>query len=239
MALLLKQSTAHTFQLGPFIDDTDGKTAEPSLTIAYTSCYVSKAGGAMAAKSDTTNLTGTGDALGYYDCVLNTTDTGTLGNLRVHVHVAGALPVWQDFTVVPANVYDSLVAGTDTLQADVTQWIGTAAATPTTAGVPEVDVTFLNGSATNLLNLNASASTIVRGTVDTGSFSPTTTEFEADDITEATADHFNGRLIIFTSGALINQALRINDYALSGANGHFTVSAATEAPANNDTFVIV
>lgn len=124
-------------------------------------------------------------------------------------------------------------------EVNTTHWIGTAAATPTTAGVPEVDVTFLNGSAANLLNLNASASTIVRGTVDTGAFTPTTTEFEADDVTEATADHFNGRLIIFTSGALINQALRINDYALSGANGHFTVSTATEAPANNDTFVIV
>jgi hypothetical protein len=33
------------------------------------------------------------------------------------------------------------------VQADVRQWIGTAAATPTTAGVPEVDVTFWLGTA--------------------------------------------------------------------------------------------
>lgn len=77
------------------------------------------------------------------------------------------------------------------------------------------------------------------GTIDTAAFSPTTTEFEADDITEATADHYNGRVIIFTSGALQYQATSISDYALSGGRGHFTVPALTEAPANNDTFIIV
>lgn len=77
------------------------------------------------------------------------------------------------------------------------------------------------------------------GTIDTAGFAPTTTEFEADDITEATADHYNGRVIIFTSGALQYQATSITDYALSGGRGHFTVPALTEAPANNDTFIIV
>ena len=77
------------------------------------------------------------------------------------------------------------------------------------------------------------------GTIDTAAFSPTTTEFEADDITEATADHYNGRVILFTSGALQYQATSISDYALSGGRGHFTVPALTEAPANNDTFIIV
>jgi len=125
MAQWLKQSTAHTFQLGPFVDENDGKTAEASLTIGDTDCFLSKAGAAFAAKNDTTDLTGSGDSRGYYDCVLNSTDTGTLGNLRVHVHVAGALPVWQDFMVVPANVYESDVAGTEwrevtTLRNDVT-----------------------------------------------------------------------------------------------------------------------
>ena len=115
MSQFLKKSTAHTFQLGPFLDETNGKDPEASLTIAASACYVSKAGGAMTAKNEATALTGTGDALGYYDCVLDTTDTATVGNLRVHVHVAGALPVWQDFVVLPANVYDSLVAGTDWL----------------------------------------------------------------------------------------------------------------------------
>jgi hypothetical protein len=37
--------------------------------------------------------------------------------------------------------------------ANVTQWLGTAAATPTVAGVPEVDVTHLNGVAQSLQDL--------------------------------------------------------------------------------------
>lgn len=87
--------------------------------------------------------------------------------------------------------------------------------------------------------LATSAGTMVTGTVDNSAHTPTTTEFEADNITEATADHYNGRIIIFTSGALTGQATDITDYALSGANGHFTVTALTEAPANNDTFIII
>jgi len=124
MAQLLKQSTAYTFRLGPFLDSTDGNTQENALTIAYTDVLLSKAGGALAAKSDTTALTGTG-ANAHYTCVLNTTDTGTLGTLRVWCHVTGALTVWQDFMVVPANIYDSLVAGSDALQVDTIQVSGT------------------------------------------------------------------------------------------------------------------
>lgn len=78
------------------------------------------------------------------------------------------------------------------------------------------------------------------GTVDTPTtFTATTTQFEADDITEATADHFNGRIIVFTSGALIDQATTIEDYVLQNSKGFFTVTALTEAPANGDTFIIV
>lgn len=66
---------------------------------------------------------------------------GTVGGYSVVGTVVG------EFCVVPAVVYDALVDGTDTLQADVTQWLGTAAATPSVAGVPEVDLTHIAGSA--------------------------------------------------------------------------------------------
>lgn len=101
-----------------------------------------------------------------------------------------------------------------------------------------VDVLALNGVAASAANLERSAFSIVLGTVD-DTVAPTTTEFEADDITEATADHFIGRTIIFTSGVLLHQATDITDYALAGGKGHFTVTVLTEAPGNNDTFVIV
>lgn len=127
MAGLLKQSTVATLVLGPFVDDTDGKTAETALTVSQTDVRLSKNGGAFAQKADTTSATHMEN--GYYSCPLNTTDTNTLGRLVVAVTESGALPVWLEYMVVPAMVYDSLVAGSDTLQADVTQISGASVAT--------------------------------------------------------------------------------------------------------------
>jgi hypothetical protein len=87
-------------------------------------------------------------------------------------------------------------------------------------------------------NLKFSADTMVRGTVDTTGFTPTTTEFEAGDITEATADHYLGLTLKFTSGALSGQGTAITDYSLVGGRGHLTVVALTEPPASTDAFVI-
>ena len=159
MAILLPQSTAYTFRLGPFLDSTDGNTQENALTIAYTDVLLSKAGGALTAKAETTNLTGTG-ANAHYTCILGTGDTGTLGSLRVWCHVTGALCVYQDFLIVPALVYNSLVAGSDNLQVDTIQWLGTACATPTTGGVPEVDVTHVAGTVQTAGDLAALVTTV-------------------------------------------------------------------------------
>lgn len=113
MAMWLKQSTAVTVKIGPFIDQTDGYSAETALTIAQGDVRLSKNGGDIAQKSDTGSCTH--DEIGVYNCSLNTTDTGTLGRLQLWVHESGALPVWHEFMVVPANVWDSMF-GSDKLQ---------------------------------------------------------------------------------------------------------------------------
>lgn len=114
---ILKQSTAATIKLGAFVDDTDGKTAETGLTISQADIRLSKNGGDFA---QTNNATGaTHDELGYYNVPLDATDTGTLGRLLVAVHESGALPVWKEFLVVTANVYDTLCS-TDTFDVNVT-----------------------------------------------------------------------------------------------------------------------
>jgi len=106
MAQWIKQSTASTVKLGPFLDDTDGKTAETGLTISQADIRLSKNGGAFAQSNNTAGATHNEN--GYYDVPLNATDTNTLGTLRVAVSESGALPVWQDFMVVPSNVWDSM-----------------------------------------------------------------------------------------------------------------------------------
>lgn len=104
--IYLKQSTAVTIKIGPFLDDTDGKTAETGLSIATADVRLSKNGGANGAKNSTTATSH--NELGYYNVHLSATDTNTLGALKVMVSKEGALPVWADFMVVHAKVYDAL-----------------------------------------------------------------------------------------------------------------------------------
>lgn len=82
--------------------------------------------------------------------------------------------------------------------------------------------------------LALSAGTIVVGNAITGTLSTTAM---TTDLTEATNDHYNGRIIIWTSGVLIAQATDITDY--DGATKMFTFTAITEAPSNGDDFIIV
>ena len=120
-------------------------------------------------------------------------------------------------------------------EANTTHWAGTAVGSVTVNS----NMTKISGDTQAATQLALSAATIVSGTVDNTAFTPTTTEFEADNITEATTQHYNGRTIIFTSGVLLNQATSISNYSLVTGRGHFTVVALTEAPGNNDTFIIV
>lgn len=115
---LLKQSTAATVVLGPFVDSTDGVTAETALTISQADIRLSKNGGAFAQTNNSAGATHMEN--GNFSVPLDTTDTGTLGRLRVHVNESGALPVWADFHIVPAEVYDTLILATDNLTVDIT-----------------------------------------------------------------------------------------------------------------------
>jgi len=115
MSGLLRQSTEVTVLIGEFVDDTDGKTAKGSLTLTPSVIFLSKNGNNFAAKNEGTNATSDANLVGWYHCPLNTTDTSASGILQLAVHVAGALPVWDSWMVVPANVYDS-VTGTDLLE---------------------------------------------------------------------------------------------------------------------------
>jgi len=146
MTIYLEQSTAsQEVPLGHFVDSTDGNTEETALTIANTDIKLWKSGATTLASKNSGGATHISN--GVYYCTLDATDTNTLGPLVLYVHVAGALAVRVECCVLASNVYDSLIGGGDVLDVSVTQWLGSAAATPTTAGVPEVDVTHWLGSA--------------------------------------------------------------------------------------------
>jgi len=86
--MFLKQSLAYTFRFGPFLDDTDGKTAETGLTIEDSHIRVSKAGANFIDKNETTNAAH--DEAGFYVVILNATDTNTVGELQIAIHMSGA-----------------------------------------------------------------------------------------------------------------------------------------------------
>ena len=104
----LRQSTAVDILLGPFLDDTDGKTAETGLTITQGDVKLSKNGQALAQKNDANAAVH--DANGYHNCPLDTTDTNTVGQLTLICHESGALPVRLDYHVVEEAVYDAMYA---------------------------------------------------------------------------------------------------------------------------------
>ncbi|MHC4346684.1 MAG: hypothetical protein ACYSUP_18605 [Planctomycetota bacterium] len=102
----IKQSTAVTKKMGPFVDDADGKTAESGLTIVQADIRLSKNGGDFAPTNNSAGTTH--DENGYYGVLLDAMDTDTPGSLRLAIHKSGALPVWHDFMVIPAHVYNWL-----------------------------------------------------------------------------------------------------------------------------------
>jgi hypothetical protein len=96
------------------------------------------------------------------------------------------------------------------------------------------DVLAISGSTDAADKLEASAETMVIGQAVAGTLSITQM---TTNLTEVTNGHYNGRVIIWTSGVLIQQATDIIAY--DGVTKMLTYTAITEAPGIGDTFVIV
>jgi hypothetical protein len=108
MIPLRKSTASQEVLLGPFLDDTDGKTPETGLTIANTDIKLWKRGGTTEANKNSGGATHIAD--GRYHATLDATDTDTTGELILNVAVAGALPVRLVCCVFEAAVFDSLFA---------------------------------------------------------------------------------------------------------------------------------
>ncbi len=122
MSGFYKQSAAAYLDLGPFISSTDGKSRLTALSLLKADIRLSKNGGTIAAKSHASACTHLSAAV--YRCPLNATDFNTPGRLRVEAVHASALAVWETITVLPANIYDSLIGGTDKIEVDLTHVLG-------------------------------------------------------------------------------------------------------------------
>jgi len=107
----LKQSTAVTVPIGPFVDATDGVTLEDGLTIQKADVLLNKNGAGYAAASADQGTSDAGapyDVNGDYLIDLDATDTATLGRLKLSIIDAGAVPVWETYEVISARKWNEL-----------------------------------------------------------------------------------------------------------------------------------
>ena len=205
----LKQSTSVVLVLGPFVDATDGATAETALSAAANTVEMYKSGGTAPVDISARSWTHIGN--GQYRVTLTASDVDTAGPLVIHAHISGARSVWHEFNVLAATAYDAMISGS-ALPADMTKVAGST-------------------TAATLMLYPALGIGIV--TVGSGS---TTTRI-ATDLTESVSDFYNGRSLLFVSGTLAKQAASITDY--NGSTKELTVSALTAAPSAGDVAVIV
>jgi len=103
---ILKQSTSVDLPIGPFLDATDGVTAETALTLTQPDIRLKKNSSNWAQKNASQTLSH--EENGYYEVTLDATDTNTLGHLFLAVNESGAAPVWHEFEIVPSAVWDAL-----------------------------------------------------------------------------------------------------------------------------------
>jgi len=127
--------TAIVMVVGPCIDDTDFKSLEES--IAYdaagmdVSMLVEKTDGTSAVTAITLTTGGTSDWThkdgGYYEVEITAAQNAEEGIAYLRGVCTGVLPFESPrYDIVKANIYDSLVKGTDVLQTDLTQIGGVA-----------------------------------------------------------------------------------------------------------------
>ncbi len=131
----LKQNTDQYVTVGPLIDKTDGITTKDDATVTNLVYLLSISTQASAS----THVTGTCSATasndygcaaighnGMYDIKLPDADLNFVGSCTLCITYPTAyLPVWHEFQVVPANVWDSMM-GTDLLDVSLVQILGTA-----------------------------------------------------------------------------------------------------------------
>jgi len=205
----LRNNTATRITVGPFLDKTDGVTPEVAITV--TACkltFMVDTGGvptlildvaptASGGANDMVHVTN--DDAGFYDLELAAADVNYFGRAMLAITDATVhCPVFHEFMIIPAVVYDAMFLGTDTLEVDVVQWLGTACATPTVAGVPEVDLTHVAGATTNVSALATNVDAIL---TDTGTAGVVNALIERNYIENGTAQSGTANTITLAAGA--------------------------------------
>lgn len=143
----LKTNTATIVTVGPFLDKTDGVTLETGLTItnerisltvdandgSAPTLVLDNVTGATSGTSNDLNYITNCDA-GLMQLELAAANVNYVGRAFLTItDAANHCPVFHEFTILPAVIFDAMIAGTDLFDVSLTQILGTAL-TETSAG---------------------------------------------------------------------------------------------------------
>jgi hypothetical protein len=220
----LRQNTAVVVSVGPILDKADGLTPKDTLTetgITGAIAYDADDGDALthfnftcSASAGDNDIVAIGHC-GIWGLELTAAQTNYTGRMLLSLIDADVIcPVFHEFTVLTANVYDSLFAGhgitADYLDVNVLQYAG-ATADHTTDGIPNVNVTQWLGTAAHAATVNGIPVVQLHGTGSVGVDAPS--NFEDLAIVDST-----GLVSIVT-----NQAVNVAQWA--GTNVHAATTA--------------
>lgn len=209
------------------VDATDFTTRETGLS-TWT-VYRERNNGTAAAMTtptitevDATNLPGVYFLLCDEDMTIDSGDETQ--EMVYHITHSGMAPVTKVVELFRPKITagETLTVSSGVGSANTTQWNGSAVATPTVAGVPEVDVTHWLGTAqTEQLETAASFGRLIETTIATlaSQTSFTLTAGSADD------DAYNGRAIVIEDASTNTQVAvgTVSDY--TGSTRTVTLSA--------------
>lgn len=157
--------------------------------------------------------------------------SGSVGSVTGHTNQTADHTA--NIALILTDTGTTLQAELDGIQAD-TEDIQTRLPAALSSGNMKSDALAISTSTDAADKLEASAETMIIGAAEAGTLSATVM---TSDLAEATNEHYNGRIVIWTSGVLIGQASDITAYL--GSTGQLTYTAVTEAPTAADTFIIV
>jgi hypothetical protein len=179
----LRTNTACIVTVGPFLDASDGVTLETALTITNEKITLTADTDAGSAPTNILdNVTGatsgtandlnyiTGNDAGLMQLELAAADTNRLGRMFLTItDAANHVPVFHEFMVLPAMIYDAFILGTDVLDASMTQILGTAVSSPATGGILDVNLKNIANAAVSTSTAQLGVNTVnVGGTAQTG-----------------------------------------------------------------------
>lgn len=179
----LRQNTATIVTVGPFYDKTDGVTIETALTItnerismtvdlndgSAPTLVLDNVTGATSGTSNDLNYITNCDA-GLMQLELAAANVNYVGRAFLTItDAANHCPVFHEFTILPGQVYDSLILGTDLLDSSAAQLAGTAC----TGRDIGASVLLSSGTGTGQISLSSGA--VLLQATQTGVTIPTVT----------------------------------------------------------------